>query len=968
MKNITFSIQLKRILFFILIFIISVGANKSIAQVDDTTDGHYCPGPGTPGDEYADGFTFIPDVGVSGTCTVEQAWALIDYGNEVFRLGFKNGNSGNAIFRIYLDTDDSPLTGLLTDDMGGGAIPVPGAEIILQIQANNGSTTFFEATGPTTKIILGTIPGLFGNNGNSDGCAGSDGQFFEFNIPFTVLDIDICDPESQVIRLGHYAAVSGGSTTSNLCSNEPLDFDIDVSGVVTPDQSLCDGGPDATQLTLEISGQGNTIEGWQTRFNVGAWANIVNTIDTYTPPGGLSIGVHEYRAVLSNENICPGVNFFSSAATITVNPGPTVVATNDGPVCYSVTNFFLNETGGDATQWAWSSNGAADFNDASAQSPSVTNFVDGEVFTVVITDGNGCISSDSTTIILFPEPTAQATNDGPVCYSVTSFFLNETGGDATQWTWSSNGTAVISDTSVQNPSVTGFVDGEVFTVVITDGNGCITLDTTTIILLPEPTTQATNNSPVCYDTTNITLNETGGDATQWAWGSDGAADFSDANVQSPSVTNFVNGEVFTVVITDANGCISVDTTTITVNLAPIAPVSSGDISECEQSPIQTLDANDAITVPADVGYIWYDAATDGNIIVNPNDAVLNTVGTVTYWAEAINATTSCASSTRTPVTLTIYDCSISIDKTADSNDTQNCNPIASGGDIDYTFTVTNLGNVDITDVLVNDPLIDPINPIPGPDSESGSNDGILNVGETWTFTASYTVLQSDIDNGQVDNTAEVIGTVTGSSSSYSVDDNDSETVVLCQNAEISIIKLSDGDTVNCNPYEVNNPINYTFTVTNEGDVDITDVVVNDPLLGGDVAGPALGDDGNGILNVGEVWTYNAIYNVTQANIDAGIVSNTATVNGDTILDSVNDTSNTVDLEICQDTSDALNIVKAGVYDDGGDCSQPGEGIDYTFTVTNTSNVSISNIVVSDPILWFLFQDQQGIRIMIMSWM
>ena len=30
-----------------------------------------------------------------------------------------------------------------------------------------------------------------------------------------------------------------------------------------------------------------------------------------------------------------------------------------------------------------------------------------------------------------------------------------------------------------------------------------------------------------------------------------------------------------------------------------------------------------------------------------------------------------------------------------------------------------------------------------------------------------------------------------------------------------------------------------------------------------------GDDGDGILEVGEAWVYTATYNATQANIDAG---------------------------------------------------------------------------------------------------
>ncbi len=386
---------------------------------------------------------------------------------------------------------------------------------------------------------------------------------------------------------------------------------------------------------------------------------------------------------------------------------------------------------------------------------------------------------------------------------------------------------------------------------------------------------------------------------------------------------------------------------IQVSLPPNAPVPGDDQAECAASPvIQTLTAT--ATVDIDETVVWYDQATNGNVVPNP---ILNTVGTVTYYAQAVDNNTSCISLTRVPVTLTIYNCNISIDKTADPDDPNNCNPLPAGSDITYTFTVTNPGNVDITDVEVTDPLISP-NPLPGPASGDANNNDILEPGETWIYTATYTVQQSDILNGQVNNTADVDGSVTGSSATYGVNDDDSEIVVLCQNAEISITKLSDGDVGNCNPYEVNDAVTYTFTVTNEGDVDISNVVVTDPLLGGVVSGPASGDSSNaGVLDVGEVWIYNDTYSITQADIDAGQISNTADVNGDTGLGAVTDTSNTVVLEICQNTTNAIALIKVGSYDgfdQAGNCiSAVGDEITYSFSVKNQSNVTLTAVTVTD---------------------
>ena len=88
--------------------------------------------------------------------------------------------------------------------------------------------------------------------------------------------------------------------------------------------------------------------------------------------------------------------------------------------------------------------------------------------------------------------------------------------------------------------------------------------------------------------------------------------------------------------------------TLTIQAAPLAPTSGGDQTVCEISPIQTLTAT--ATAPVGSTVVWYDAATGGNIVASP---ILNTVGTITYYAQSLNTTTSCTSLTRTAVTLTI---------------------------------------------------------------------------------------------------------------------------------------------------------------------------------------------------------------------------------------------------------------------------------------------------------------------------
>jgi hypothetical protein len=73
-------------------------------------------------------------------------------------------------------------------------------------------------------------------------------------------------------------------------------------------------------------------------------------------------------------------------------------------------------------------------------------------------------------------------------------------------------------------------------------------------------------------------------------------------------------------------------------------------------------------------------------------------------------------------------------------------------------------------------------------------------------------------------------------------------------------------------------IEYIFTATNDGNVTLSDLVVNDTLLGGPLSGPEHDGGGNGdnLLDVGETWLYRAVYTLTQDDIDAGGVQNDAT--------------------------------------------------------------------------------------------
>ena len=73
---------------------------------------------------------------------------------------------------------------------------------------------------------------------------------------------------------------------------------------------------------------------------------------------------------------------------------------------------------------------------------------------------------------------------------------------------------------------------------------------------------------------------------------------------------------------------------------------------------------------------------------------------------------------------------------------------AAGESISYTMTVANTGNAAITGVVVSDPFMTNVTPVAvAPSTSATTTPTLLEVGETWSFTASHAVTQAELDAG-----------------------------------------------------------------------------------------------------------------------------------------------------------------------------------------------------------------------------
>ncbi|MEE4195013.1 MAG: sortase [Anaerolineae bacterium] len=260
-----------------------------------------------------------------------------------------------------------------------------------------------------------------------------------------------------------------------------------------------------------------------------------------------------------------------------------------------------------------------------------------------------------------------------------------------------------------------------------------------------------------------------------------------------------------------------------------------------------------------------------------------------------------------------------------------------GDEINYTFTVTNTGNVTLTNVTVND-LVGGISVSGGPVT--------LDPGEvdTLTFTAVYALTQADIDAGTFYNNAEARGTDPGGNP---VTDEDDHTEPISREPGIELVKTGTLDMTVVEPNtraDVGDQINYVFAVTNTGNVTLTNISITDTLAGvtisGTIASLAPGATDNTSIS--------GVYDLTQADINAGQVDNDATVTGDepgggTVTDDDDDSVSITDVP-------EIQLIKTGTYvDDATPGDNAGDTITYSFTVTNTGNVTLTNITLSDTV-------------------
>ncbi len=403
---------------------------------------------------------------------------------------------------------------------------------------------------------------------------------------------------------------SGGSATTE------TGLGAGVYTVTVTDASSCVSNatvtitqPPAVTVTVNSSPTGCTNSVGTATASATGGTGVLTYTWSNSQSGATASGLGQsvYTVTVTDANSCVTTNTVLIGVTnppvVTVNSSPTGCANSIGTAT-------ANATGGTGVStYTWSN----------SQSGAVATGLGQGVYTVTATDANGCVASNTVLVgVTNPPAVAIDSTHNVKCNGQTngSAYASSTGGTpGYTYTWSNTQTGAVATNLGQGS----------YTVVVTDASGC---KDSTVITINQPT-------PLTNTITNVTpenCNHQNGSATVNASGGTMPYTYQWNSGQTTStVSNFPAG-TYTVVVTDAKGCTSINSATITNVPGPTLTLTGQTNVTC------TGLSNGSATVNATGGtpnytYTWSNSstgATVGGLSAGGYTVIVSDAATCTY--------------------------------------------------------------------------------------------------------------------------------------------------------------------------------------------------------------------------------------------------------------------------------------------------------------------------------------------------
>jgi gliding motility-associated-like protein len=366
------------------------------------------------------------------------------------------------------------------------------------------------------------------------------------------------------------------TVAGNPCPGTPKPYTITVNPlpVVTPVANIAVCGGTIIPITNFASTPAGATFAWtNSNTAIGLAAGGAGSIPSFV---GTNITATPIVATISVVGTimagCPGP---AMTFTITVNPNPTSTYTQSANQCLSGNNFTFTSTGSSGAGYSQTWNfGGAVVNTSTLVSPTGITYAAPGTYTIthVVTATGGCTSTTTSTVTVYPAPTAQAVTAINSTCGLSNGVINigTTTGGTGPYTYSVNGSPFSATLSY-----TGFATGT-YTVIVKDANGCTFSTTIFIGNSPGPTALAvtTVNSTCGNSNGIINIGTTTGGTAPYTFSVNGSA-----YTGSTSYAGFAVG-VYTVIVHDVNGCAFSTTATIVNTAGPIGLATSTVNSTC----------------------------------------------------------------------------------------------------------------------------------------------------------------------------------------------------------------------------------------------------------------------------------------------------------------------------------------------------------------------------------------------------
>lgn len=208
------------------------------------------------------------------------------------------------------------------------------------------------------------------------------------------------------------------------------------------------------------------------------------------------------------------------------------------------------------------------------------------IYSVKITDNNGCSNSGSSTLVVNALPTISLGEDHSICSNTTAVL---DAGQAATYAWSNGQSTQTISVSTANT----------YWAQITDANGCVNSDTIKIAVKGSPTVDLGNDRQICTGKTETLIPTTTGTGLSYLW----------SNSQTSSSITITKNGSYSVTVTNANNCQDSDT----INITYYTPVDVNIVSSCNGNSSITLDAGSGTYT-----YLWNTGQTSQTIEASPS--------------------------------------------------------------------------------------------------------------------------------------------------------------------------------------------------------------------------------------------------------------------------------------------------------------------------------------------------------------